>query len=151
MLNYYTTHPTDLSSTFFKFLKKVFGILSPALHRMVWMSIFHQFHQKGEEISMCYTSNNTTNERKPIAALVQAEPLCRSLPAAPDERRTEVQDLDDCLFRWETQAPTVSNRGGGFVGPPGVCSGEVRFFLVFRLLFSKTSDIMNQLIISECE
>ena len=78
-------HPTDLSSTFFKFLKKVFGILSPALHRMVWMSIFHQ---KGEEISMCYTSNNTTNERKPIAALVQAEPLCR----------------------WEAQAPTVSNR-----------------------------------------
>ena len=107
MLNYYTTHPTDLSSTFFKFLKIFFGILSPALHRMVWMSIFHQ---KGEEISMCYTSNNTTNERKPIAALVQAEPLCRSLPAAPDERRTEVQDLDDFIFRWEAQAPTVSNR-----------------------------------------
>lgn len=74
---------------------------------MVWMSIFHQ---KGEEISMCYTSNNTTNERKTIAALVQAEPLCRSLPAAPDERRTEVQDLDDFIFRWEAQAPTVSNR-----------------------------------------
>lgn len=107
MLNYYTTHSAYLSSTFFKFLKKVFGILSPALHRMVWMSIFHQ---KGEEISMCYTSNNTTNERKPIAALGQAEPLCRSLPAAPDERRTEVQDLDDFIFRWEAQAPTVSNR-----------------------------------------
>ena len=107
MLNHYTTHSAYLSSTFFKFLKKVFGILSPALHRMVWMSIFHQ---KGEEISMCYTSNNTTNERKPIATLVQAEPLCRSLPAAPDERRTEVQDLDDFIFRWETQAPTVSNR-----------------------------------------
>ena len=107
MLNYYTTHPAYLSSTFFKFLKKVFGILSPALHRMVWMSIFYQ---KGEEISMCYTSNNTTNERKTIAALVQAEPLCRPLPAAPDERRTELQDLDDFIFRWEAQAPTVSNR-----------------------------------------
>lgn len=59
---------------------------------------------------MCYTSNNATNERKTIAALVQTEPLCRSLPTAPDERRTEVQDLDDFIFRWETQAPTVSNR-----------------------------------------
>ena len=59
---------------------------------------------------MCYTSSNTTNERRPIAPLVQAEPLCQTLPAVPDERRPEVQDLDDFIFRWETQAPTVSDR-----------------------------------------
>lgn len=74
---------------------------------MVWMSVFHQ---KGEEISMCYTSSNTTDERKTNTALIQAEPLCQPLPSAPNERRPEVQDLDDFIFRWETQAPTVSDR-----------------------------------------
>ncbi len=59
---------------------------------------------------MCYTSSNITDERKPNAALLQAEPLCQPLPSAPAERWPEVQDLDDFIFRWETQAPTVSDR-----------------------------------------
>lgn len=58
---------------------------------------------------MCY-SNNTTDERKTDRALIQAEPLCQPLPSAPGERRPEVQDVDDFIFRWEAQAPTVSDR-----------------------------------------
>lgn len=59
---------------------------------------------------MNYAISDTASEPKSTAALVQAEPLCQPLPSAPAERWPEVQDLDDFIFRWEAQAPTVSDR-----------------------------------------
>ena len=42
--------------------------------------------------------------------ITKPAPLGQPLPAPASEPRPEVQDLDDFIFRWETQAPTVSDR-----------------------------------------
>jgi hypothetical protein len=42
--------------------------------------------------------------------ITRPTPLVQPLPAPDVERWPEVQDLDDFIFRWEAQAPTVSDR-----------------------------------------
>lgn len=59
---------------------------------------------------MCHRTTDLEHEDKRSAELLRAEPLCQPLPAAPAERWPEVQDLDDFIFRWETQGPPVSDR-----------------------------------------
>lgn len=59
---------------------------------------------------MCHRTTNLEHEDNRNAELLQAEPLCQPLPAAPAEWWPEMQDLDDFIFHWETQAPSVSDR-----------------------------------------
>ena len=77
---------------------------------MVWMSFSHSNFRKGTLSVMTERKTESKHMIFSKHTITKPAPLDCPLPAPDAKRQPEVQDLDDFIFRWETQAPTVSDR-----------------------------------------